>query len=202
MEELEFESFGNLSNHPINQEDIILKEFLSNDWIIEQDDKMDQTSETSYSSPESSYDSPIHIVPSLPTEEYPMFEDTTTETYFIQALSDYKSSCEQVIHDDSNSFCISPVKLHAEDLKVEIKDQKGVESTCTETRPKKRQRKSKSDNKYDNSVGSTAVSLTREQLLDFSSEDLDKFVQKIAAKRSLTPEEEKEVKRQRRLIKK
>eukprot|EP01098_Paradermamoeba_levis_P001909 TRINITY_DN1219_c0_g1_i1.p1 TRINITY_DN1219_c0_g1~~TRINITY_DN1219_c0_g1_i1.p1 ORF type:complete len:317 (-),score=56.49 TRINITY_DN1219_c0_g1_i1:273-1223(-) len=50
-------------------------------------------------------------------------------------------------------------------------------------------------------VGKTAVSLPRDQLLKFSSEDLEKFVNSVLATRSLTYEEKKEVSRQRRLIK-
>lgn len=50
-------------------------------------------------------------------------------------------------------------------------------------------------------IGNTAVSLTRDQLLSFSSEDFEAFIAKVTSQRPLTAIEEKEVKRQRRLIK-
>jgi len=46
-----------------------------------------------------------------------------------------------------------------------------------------------------------SVTLTREQLLSFTSEDMDDFEKSITATRPLTPAERKEMKRQRRLIK-
>jgi uncharacterized protein YlxW (UPF0749 family) len=47
----------------------------------------------------------------------------------------------------------------------------------------------------------SAVILTRDQLLKFSSKDLDNFARSVASHRPLTSTEEKELKRQRRLIK-
>jgi len=47
----------------------------------------------------------------------------------------------------------------------------------------------------------SAVTLTRDQLLSFTSKDLDDFERAIVSKRPLIPAERKEMKRQRRLIK-
>jgi len=47
----------------------------------------------------------------------------------------------------------------------------------------------------------SSVTLSREQLLSFTSDDLDAFEKKITSVRSLTSAERKEMKRQRRLIK-
>jgi len=47
----------------------------------------------------------------------------------------------------------------------------------------------------------SAVSLTRDQLLSFSSEDMDRFVEKITKIRPLTASERREVNKQKRLIK-
>jgi len=47
----------------------------------------------------------------------------------------------------------------------------------------------------------SGVTLTRDQLLSFTSDDIDEFEREITSKRSLTPAERKEMKRQRRLIK-
>jgi len=49
--------------------------------------------------------------------------------------------------------------------------------------------------------GNTAVSLTREQLLTLSSKDLEEYMKTLGQQRSLTPEENKELKHQLRIIK-
>jgi len=46
-----------------------------------------------------------------------------------------------------------------------------------------------------------SVTLTREELLSFTSEQFEEFVSKITEVRELTPSESNELKRQRRLIK-
>jgi len=66
--------------------------------------------------------------------------------------------------------------------------------------PVKRSR-AKSNSPINQPATKSAVSLTREQLLSFSSEDMDNFEKSITATRALTPAERKEMKRQRRLIK-
>jgi len=48
---------------------------------------------------------------------------------------------------------------------------------------------------------STPTQITREQLLNLSSQELDDYVVDIQKNRNLTPEEEKQLKKQRRLIK-
>ena len=49
--------------------------------------------------------------------------------------------------------------------------------------------------------GNTAVSLTREQLLSLSSKDLEEYMKTLSQQRNLTPEENKELKHQLRIIK-
>eukprot|EP01097_Dermamoeba_algensis_P002782 TRINITY_DN2101_c0_g1_i1.p1 TRINITY_DN2101_c0_g1~~TRINITY_DN2101_c0_g1_i1.p1 ORF type:complete len:484 (-),score=94.25 TRINITY_DN2101_c0_g1_i1:54-1505(-) len=66
---------------------------------------------------------------------------------------------------------------------------------------KRKKRKKLSCSKEEPFVGKTAVSLPRDQLLEFSSEDLENFVNSIKMTRALTEEEKKEISRQRRLIK-
>jgi len=63
-------------------------------------------------------------------------------------------------------------------------------------RGKKRQRSDPNESK-----DTSAVALTREQTLSFSSEDMDGFIEQITKVRPLSHAEEKEVKLQRRLIK-
>jgi len=50
-------------------------------------------------------------------------------------------------------------------------------------------------------TAASSVSLTKDQLLSFSSEDLDQFVENITKTRQLTATERREVNRQKRLIK-
>jgi hypothetical protein len=68
-------------------------------------------------------------------------------------------------------------------------------------KPQKRRRSGDNVDAKNYTVGNTAVSLTRDQLLSFSSEDFEAFIAKVSSQRPLTAVEEKEVKRQRRLIK-
>jgi len=66
---------------------------------------------------------------------------------------------------------------------------------------KSNKKRRKVDVPEDDGVRTTPAGLTREQLLNFSSKDLEEYVQRLQATRKLTTEEQKELKRQRRIIK-
>ncbi len=71
-------------------------------------------------------------------------------------------------------------------------------TTVTEEPSKKKTRKRQ--RKTDPCEGSdtSCVTLSRDQLLNFTSHDLEEFARNLAKQRKLTPSEEKELKRQRR----
>jgi len=66
---------------------------------------------------------------------------------------------------------------------------------------KSTKKRRKVDVPEDDGVRTTPAGLTREQLLNFSSKDLEDYVQKLQNTRKLTQEEQKELKKQRRIIK-
>jgi regulator of replication initiation timing len=93
----------------------------------------------------------------------------------------------------------SPMNFVDAASSVEVKKEEEKEDKKTKgKRGKKRQRK---DSKDQENTDVSAVQLTREQLLTISSAAFDDFVNRVTSARSLTNAEEKEVKRQRRLIK-
>lgn len=67
--------------------------------------------------------------------------------------------------------------------------------------PKKRKRIRKRVKKEEGPVVPTAVSLPREKLLVFTSKQMQEYESELRRTRELTPEEEKDIKRQKRLIK-
>jgi hypothetical protein len=86
-----------------------------------------------------------------------------------------------------------PMAIAPQIVQETIKEEKKENETKKERkRGKKRQRKE------DESTDISQVQLSREQLLCFSSEDLDQVVQNVQRERPLTYFEEKEVKRQKR----
>eukprot|EP01103_Thecamoeba_quadrilineata_P016455 TRINITY_DN5507_c0_g1_i1.p1 TRINITY_DN5507_c0_g1~~TRINITY_DN5507_c0_g1_i1.p1 ORF type:complete len:489 (-),score=140.68 TRINITY_DN5507_c0_g1_i1:10-1476(-) len=73
-----------------------------------------------------------------------------------------------------------------------------ISESLSDESQKKRPRKRKKDK---SNFQPTPVTLPREKLLTLSSKDLEEYAANLAAIRPLTPEEEKDIKRQRRLIK-
>lgn len=95
-----------------------------------------------------------------------------------------------IFHQNENSKSNS-LKYRSKITSAEIKDQKAKTN---------RKRKKSSDIPKEMRERESAV-LTREELLSFSSEQFEEFVEQISEVRELTPSENNELKRQRRLIK-
>jgi len=75
------------------------------------------------------------------------------------------------------------------------------ESNSDSSTSKKRKRVRKRTKKEDGPAQPTAVSLPREKLLVISSKEMQQYVEELRRTRELTSEEEKDLKRQKRLIK-
>jgi hypothetical protein len=97
----------------------------------------------------------------------------------------------------SEALAITPLPhamgMGMEEEKEECEEGKGQGKKAP---PRKRKR-----TKANNKMMQTAVTLPREDLLKLSSKELDEYAERIRQVRPLTSEEEKDIRRQRRLIK-
>jgi len=73
--------------------------------------------------------------------------------------------------------------------------------TKTTPQPSKLQQQHIKQSKDSKKNGANVIAISRDELLKFSSEDLEAYVKALSATRPLTTAENKEIKRQRRLIK-
>jgi len=157
--------------------------------MIEDSSLYSQMDDVLLSSPRVSSDlsSPDISSPEYTLSPTMLLNDPSLEAYLaINVMNEGLETTIPVL-EQSNFQQLTEVKQDAQET-----EKKGAKKG----RGKKRQRADPNE-----STDISAVSLTREQTLSFSSEDLDKFVEQITTVRPLTYAEEKELKRQRRLIK-
>jgi len=129
-------------------------------------------------SPESSpYSSPLTV-----QESHSSYNPATLTDYCTRLGSDYSEFTNQVLQ--------SPVE-YDQNVNLQVSP---AEDSENEQRPKKKRKKNELR-------GNTSVSLSREQLLTISSQELEQFAESVSAVRKLTPEELKELRIQRRLVK-
>jgi hypothetical protein len=157
----------------------------------------------------------------LPMLDLPQFftsadlDLTRSDNHVMPSISDFVSRDKNNNSTSiNNSIQFGQPLLNADLLQTEELDS-SVKSTLKRTQqhrapgPSRRQRSKspesplspQSPDSSNEPAIRTAVTFTREELLKFTSEDLERFEKQITATRPLTPEEKKELKRQRRLIK-
>jgi len=121
-----------------------------------------------------------------PSTEF-LFSDQSLQSFFVSGDSMEQMETLSVL-DDSSS-------------KMETNNQVKISEETTNKKTKKGRGKKRARSNSEENTDVSAVILTREQILTFSSEDLEQFISRITNLRPLTYSEEKELKRQKRLIK-
>lgn len=150
-----------------------------------------------HSSPTNLYESSspelsLNILPNEPSQ--PEF---TVDLQSLQYDSNLQPFYEPAVLPNVDSTSSSPLPAPNSPFSPTPSSSSPNAEEDDKPRNKKRTRRIRKDDK----PVLTAVTLPRDKLLELSSDDLEDYVSKILAVRPLSQEEEKDIKRQRRLIK-